>query len=182
MWPRLYIISESGPLFPRHHEQGYERFWLKTNVLGTSLAVEWLRPCASTAGGAGSIPARGTKILYAAWCGPPATKVLKAQNSTTHKRSREPDSFFCANFSCSNGNRFHFFLRTYYVLDVCYVSILHRFPFCSVKLELAGFQDNPEAHAPSHSHPSCHGLGLGARALLPTLPWPPNISTAPSGP
>ena len=28
----------------------------KTSVLGTSLAVQWLRPCASTAGGTGSIP------------------------------------------------------------------------------------------------------------------------------
>ena len=30
---------------------------------GTSLAVQWLRLCASTAGGAGSISGRGTKIL-----------------------------------------------------------------------------------------------------------------------
>ena len=32
----------------------------------TSLAVQWLRLCASTAGGAGSIPGRGTKIPHAA--------------------------------------------------------------------------------------------------------------------
>ena len=36
---------------------------------GTSLAVQWLRLHASTAGGAGSIPGGGTKILHAVWCG-----------------------------------------------------------------------------------------------------------------
>ena len=34
---------------------------------GTSLAVQWLRRCTSTAGGTGSIPGRGTKILQATW-------------------------------------------------------------------------------------------------------------------
>ena len=32
---------------------------------GISLAVQWLRPQAATAGGVGSIPGRGTKILHA---------------------------------------------------------------------------------------------------------------------
>ena len=32
---------------------------------GTSLAVQWLRLCASTAGGVGSIPGWGTKIPHA---------------------------------------------------------------------------------------------------------------------
>ena len=32
---------------------------------GTSVAVQWLRLCASTAGGMGSIPGRGTKIPHA---------------------------------------------------------------------------------------------------------------------
>ena len=36
---------------------------------GTSLAVQWLRLCTSTAGGMGSIPDRGTKIPYALWHG-----------------------------------------------------------------------------------------------------------------
>ena len=31
---------------------------------GTSLAVQWLRPCASNAGGVGSIPGWGTKISH----------------------------------------------------------------------------------------------------------------------
>ena len=34
---------------------------------GTSLAIQWLRLCASTAGGEGSIPGRGTKILHVMW-------------------------------------------------------------------------------------------------------------------
>ena len=36
-------------------------------VLGTSLAVQWLGLHASTAGGKGLIPGRGTKIPHAAW-------------------------------------------------------------------------------------------------------------------
>ena len=36
------------------------------NLPGTSLAVQWLRLCASNAGGAGSIPGQGTKIPHAA--------------------------------------------------------------------------------------------------------------------
>ena len=31
--------------------------------------VQWLRLCASTAGGTGLIPAQGAKVLCAAWCG-----------------------------------------------------------------------------------------------------------------
>ena len=37
----------------------------KKSSSGTSLAVQWLRLHASTAGGAGSIPGWGTKILHA---------------------------------------------------------------------------------------------------------------------
>ena len=35
------------------------------NLLGTSLAAQWLRLRASTAGGLGSIPGQGTKMLQA---------------------------------------------------------------------------------------------------------------------
>ena len=39
----------------------------KTNVVGTSLAVQWLKVCTSTAGDRGSIPDQGTKIPHAVW-------------------------------------------------------------------------------------------------------------------
>ena len=35
---------------------------LKSGYAGTSLAVQWLRLCASTVAGMGSIPGQGTKI------------------------------------------------------------------------------------------------------------------------
>ena len=38
-------------------------------VLGTSLAVQWLRLCTSIAGGAGLFPGWRTKILHASRCG-----------------------------------------------------------------------------------------------------------------
>ena len=34
---------------------------------GTSLVVQWLRLCASNAGGAGFITGQGTQILHAVW-------------------------------------------------------------------------------------------------------------------
>ena len=37
-------------------------------IVGTSLAVQWLRLCTSNAGGAGSIPSQGTKIPHAVQC------------------------------------------------------------------------------------------------------------------
>ena len=36
---------------------------------GTSLVVQWLRLHTSSAGGMGSIPGRGTKILHVVQCG-----------------------------------------------------------------------------------------------------------------
>ena len=36
--------------------------------LGPSLAVQWLRLCAPSAGGTGSIPGQGTKIPHATQC------------------------------------------------------------------------------------------------------------------
>ena len=35
---------------------------------GTSLAIQWLRLPAFAAGGVGSIPDQGNKILHAVWC------------------------------------------------------------------------------------------------------------------
>ena len=40
----------------------------KETVVGTSLAVQWLRLWASTVGGTGSTPGQGTKIPFATWC------------------------------------------------------------------------------------------------------------------
>ena len=45
--------------------------------MGTSLAVQCLRLCASTAGGIGSIPGWGTKIPHAAWHGQKIYILLK---------------------------------------------------------------------------------------------------------
>ena len=38
-------------------------------IMGTSLAVQWLGICTSTAGGERSIPGQGTKIPQAMHCG-----------------------------------------------------------------------------------------------------------------
>ena len=43
---------------------------------GTSLAIQWLRLCASTAGGTGLIPGQGTKIPYATQYGKKKKKTL----------------------------------------------------------------------------------------------------------
>ena len=51
----------------------------KSKNQGTSLAVQWLGLCASTAGGTGSIPGQGTKILQASQCG---------QNKQTNKQNQ----------------------------------------------------------------------------------------------
>ena len=44
---------------------------------GNSLAVQWLGLCASTVGGAGSIPGQGTKIPHATWHGQKINRSLK---------------------------------------------------------------------------------------------------------
>ena len=44
-------------------------FFSQSGVLQTSLAVQWLRLRASTAGGTGSSPGQRTKIQHAAQCG-----------------------------------------------------------------------------------------------------------------
>ena len=42
---------------------------LDMGLIGTSLAVQWLRLRTSNAGGMGSIPGQGAKILHAVWHG-----------------------------------------------------------------------------------------------------------------
>ena len=49
-------------------------------VHGTSLAVQWLRCHASTAGDTGSIPVKGTKILHAV-CGVAKKKKKKRDHA-----------------------------------------------------------------------------------------------------
>ena len=50
---------------------GVKNFFFKIQkrkvVIGTSLAVQWLRLCTSTKKGVGSIPGLGTKIPHVAW-------------------------------------------------------------------------------------------------------------------
>ena len=50
---------------------------------GTSLVVQWLRLCTSTAGGMGSIPGRGTKIPHATWHG------LKKKKERKREKGRD---------------------------------------------------------------------------------------------
>ena len=52
---------------------------------GTSLPVQWLRLRTSTAGGEGSIPSLGTKILHTLW--QPKTK-FKKQNKQKTKQNK----------------------------------------------------------------------------------------------
>ena len=54
--------EEELPRFPSPLRRDGPDFFFKK---GTSLAVQWLRLCASNAGGAGSIPGRVTKIPHA---------------------------------------------------------------------------------------------------------------------
>ena len=51
---------------------------------GTSLAGQWLRYCTPNAGGMGSIPGQGIKILYAAGTAPPQKKGKKKIYIYTH--------------------------------------------------------------------------------------------------
>ena len=48
---------------------------IKKIYIGTSLVVQWLRLCTSTAGGAGLIPGQGTVIPSAVHCGQKKKKV-----------------------------------------------------------------------------------------------------------
>ena len=57
---------------PLRHAQYYNHF-------RTSLAVQWLRVCASNAWGVGSIPGWGTKTPHAAQCGQNIYKIAFMQ-------------------------------------------------------------------------------------------------------
>ena len=58
--------------FGKIRQGKYCSFWLavcasKVLGTGTSLVVQWLRPCASTAEDMGLIPGQRTKILHVMW-------------------------------------------------------------------------------------------------------------------
>ena len=52
---------------------------------GSSLAIQWLGLHTPTAGGTGSIPSQGTKMLHATWCGQ-KTKNKKFQDTKKKKK------------------------------------------------------------------------------------------------
>ena len=67
--------------------------------IGTSLAVQWLRLCASSAGGVGSIPGCGTKIPHVTQCGPnKKTKTPNPQKSRKITIVNVYFLFFCSHF------------------------------------------------------------------------------------
>ena len=59
----------------------------ESQCVGNSLVVQWLGVCTSTAGGMGSIPGRGTKILHATW--PQRKKERKKERKRERERERE---------------------------------------------------------------------------------------------
>ena len=67
----IQVSQEAGKLV------WYSQLFKNSTVCGTSLAVKWLRLCASTARGAGSIPGQGTKIPHALCYG----QNIKGKNS-----------------------------------------------------------------------------------------------------
>jgi len=69
----LYLLLEHSSSLKLHGSLLHLLWSLKRHfgelLLGTSLAVQWIRLCISTAGGMGSIPGLETKISRAAWWG-----------------------------------------------------------------------------------------------------------------
>ena len=61
-------------------QPAFPKLRYRSHVIGNSLAVQWLGPHASTAGGTGSIPGQGIKIMQAALCG----KKPKETNKTSY--------------------------------------------------------------------------------------------------
>ena len=61
----MWALGQWGEEKRAEEREGGVRSTADKEEGGTSLVVQWLRPRASTAGGAGSIPGRGTKIPHA---------------------------------------------------------------------------------------------------------------------
>ena len=71
----IQVSQEAGKLV------WYSYLFKNSTVCGTSLAVKWLRLCASNARDAGSIPGQGTKILHATQ---PGQKKKKKNSTVCH--------------------------------------------------------------------------------------------------
>ena len=63
--PSRYILAVESSIPQLLSVHNLEANYFIKNIRGTSLAVQWLRLCASNAGGVGSIPGAGTKIPHA---------------------------------------------------------------------------------------------------------------------
>ena len=64
----------------------YSGYCVKNGLKGDFPVVQWLRLCASNAGGAGSIPGQGTKIPHASWHG---QKLKKKKKNRLKGRNRK---------------------------------------------------------------------------------------------
>ena len=68
--------------FPKRYRKWTLALPVRTGP-GTSLAVQWIRLCTSTAGSVGLIPGQGIKIPHAAWWLQPKTKPLRNRLMTS---------------------------------------------------------------------------------------------------
>ena len=79
--PERVVLNQKGACHPSFDKETIRNlflpgvFWLQVTEHPpqkgshrASLAIQWLRLCASSAGGTGSIPGRGTRIPHASWC------------------------------------------------------------------------------------------------------------------
>ena len=71
--------------FSYYHYHHPQTQWINKGNTGTSLAVQWLRFWAFTAGGTLPIPGWGTKILHAVRCSQKIIKIKNKQNKTKQK-------------------------------------------------------------------------------------------------
>ena len=62
----MYILKNE--IFENTHRSAIVASFRLINILGNSLAVQWLGLCLFTAKGVGSIPGQGTKIMQAVRC------------------------------------------------------------------------------------------------------------------
>ena len=74
---------------------------------GTSLVVQWLRPCASNAGGLGSIPGQGTYSHMLQLTIPQAATKTEILRATTKTRCSQINTFLFFNVSAKTLRRNH---------------------------------------------------------------------------